>query len=515
MNYTKIFTILCCIVFLNACNKIKNENADLELNKSDMLSTNKMDSSNISFACLNEPKISSATPGDTSITSQDGLNCFAWQTFIGLNWEVDPNNPGQPNNNTTPKEFGQVGTNQNVVWESYANLKDVMRKNAQPPEPWGVPSNSQNTCSDLMDQQSENNKNIRYMASSRTDRDFNLSEDTAQAFPSKNPNWLADKNGNIVYYEILMGEDSYNYITDNKLYDLDQQKQYLEQNKNIALPQGYDENNVSIQGGLELKAAWLKVTDPQNPKWLRFKTTQAYIYDEQTNGCMQSTMALVGLHIIRKTASQPQWVWATFEHIDNAPDTNKIKADGTVEGDYTFYNNSCSETNVPSGCQSKIVKGVAVTETSCQSNVSPAYYLDGTQNCPAYPIRISRVFPITDTNDNHVDSINQAAHQLIKQANADSVFQNYILVNVLWSSAAVNDNQPAGNPPIAPLSTSGETPSLTSTPVANTMLESYAQGFNCLSCHKNASISSRAGTSKKFATDYSFIFSFAHKGVSE
>ena len=31
-------------------------------------------------------------------------------------------------------------------------------------------------------------------------------------------------------------------------------------------------------------------------------------------------MGLVGLHIITRTNSAPQWVWSTFEHVANAPD---------------------------------------------------------------------------------------------------------------------------------------------------------------------------------------------------
>jgi hypothetical protein len=244
---------------------------------------------------------------------------------------------------------------------------------------------------------------------------------------------------------------------------------------------------------------------------------QALVYDKGTDTCSARTMALVGLHIIHKTASQPQWVWATFEHVDNAPDSAAIGENGSVSGDFTFYNNSCSEQPVPAGCKAKVVNGTPVTQTSCAANISPAYYLDGTDNCPAYPVRVSRNFAIKDTTDNHVLSLNRAVQQLITQANPDSVYANYMLVNVLWSSAAVNDNEPPGNPPVTPLSTSGETPSLNTVPVANTMLETYAQGFNCLSCHAYASVPSTVsqqldGTT--YATDYSFIFGLATSGAT-
>jgi len=471
--------------------------------------------STINFPCLNKPAIPStpdevakSTPGDTPITSQDSLNCFAWQTFIGLNLHVDTSNPGVPDPNAQPSDFGPPGTEQTVVWETYANAKNVMRAKAETPLPWGDQSAYVAACSKAMNKQSISEP-IRVMVSKRigSNVDFNLSEDVAQAFPFNNPNWLADKNGNLVFYEILMGKDEYEYILQNKLYNLNDQAAYLEANNNLSMPLGHND----VLGGLEIKAAWLLVTDPDNVKWQRFKTINAYIYDENTQGCGKQTMALVGLHIIHKTASQPQWVWATFEHIDNVPNSVDIKADKTVNGNFTFYNNTCTVSPVSKDCKPKTVKGAAVTHTSCDANVSPAYYLTTTNTCPAYPVRVSRDFKIKDSTDNHIASLNMAVQAMIKVANPDSVFANYQLVNVLWSSAAVNDNEPPGHPPVAPLSISGETPALTSLPVANTMLETYAQGFNCLSCHRGASISSKAKTSKNYATDYSFIFGMAQK----
>ena len=492
----------------------KNQSASTEKPQIDTLPTPAPQAKNqaISFPCLNPPsipgdpgEIAKSIPGDTPITSQDSLNCFAWQVFIGLNLQVDPQNPGVPDSSAKPSEFGEPGTTQTAVWETYANINNVMRKNAEPPLPWGDNSVAVSACSSAMQGKAPTQK-VRIMASSRSAASFNLSEDAAQAFPSNNPNWLADKNGNPVFYEILMGKDQYDYINNNTLYNLDVQVKRLQNNQNIVLPMGHGE----VLGGLEIKAAWLQVADPKNSRWQRFKTTTAYVYDKNTQACAEQTMALVGLHIIHKTASQPQWVWATFEQIDNAPDTTQIKSDGTVDGEYTFYNNSCTVQDVPSTCKAKTVNGEAVTQTSCQANISPAYYLTGTDNCPVYPVRVSRDFNIKDTTDDHIKSLNTAVQTMIKQANADSVYANYQLVNVLWSSAAVNDNEPSGNPPLAPLSTSGETPPLTTVPVANTTLETYAQGFNCLSCHRYASISPAAGSEvKNYATDYSFIFSFA------
>ena len=66
---------------------------------------------------------------------------------------------------------------------------------------------------------------------------------------------------------------------------------------------------------MELKAAWRVLTDPAQSS--RYLTGQAVLVN---NGvCSTATVGLVGLHIIHKTVTQPQWIWATFEHVDNVP----------------------------------------------------------------------------------------------------------------------------------------------------------------------------------------------------
>ena len=196
-------------------------------------------SSDISFPCLNPPAVSYKTPGDTAITSQDGVNCFAWQTFIGLNWQVDADNAGMPDKTIPASSFGEPGTHQTSVWETYANSKNVMRSNGETPLPWGQQSPAIEACNAVMGNKADN-RAIRLMHSSRADSEFYLSKDAAQAFPKNNPNWLADKNGNLVYYEILLGKDQYDYIKNNKLYNNEGQVAHLANRLNISSPLGHE-----------------------------------------------------------------------------------------------------------------------------------------------------------------------------------------------------------------------------------------------------------------------------------
>ena len=49
------------------------------------------------------------------------------------------------------------------------------------------------------------------------------------------------------------------------------------------------------------------------------------------------TLGLVGLHIVHKTDSEPQWIWSTFEHVNNVP-----AAADPAGAHYNFYRAGCA-----------------------------------------------------------------------------------------------------------------------------------------------------------------------------
>src|SRR5215472_4160998 len=51
--------------------------------------------------------IASTIPQDSSQTSQTYFDCFAWQEFIGLNWDASPSAAGSPDPNASPAGFGE------------------------------------------------------------------------------------------------------------------------------------------------------------------------------------------------------------------------------------------------------------------------------------------------------------------------------------------------------------------------------------------------------------------------
>ena len=65
----------------------------------------------------------------------------------------------------------------------------------------------------------------------------------------------------------------------------------------------------------------------------------AAVFDERWGRCTARDIALVGLHIVTKTRSRPQWIWSSFEHVDNVPGlTREPKPPEGVP--FSFYNPS-------------------------------------------------------------------------------------------------------------------------------------------------------------------------------
>jgi hypothetical protein len=120
-----------------------------------------------------------------------------------------------------------------------------------------------------------------------------------------------------------------------------------------------------------------------------------------------------------------------------------------------------------------------------------------------------REFALPNSHENPIRDTNKAAHELIRQANPDSVYQHYNLVNVLWNDSPIDENR-GKRAPVAPLSDTAFRPNPQAFPVANTVLETYIQSSTCIACHSAATIAGSPDESNPVhASDYSFIFGMA------
>ena len=387
---------------------------------------------------------------------QHDFDEFSWESFVALNWPAASD--GLPD---TTKVIGENKDN-SVVWETYSSSYDVFRKGGLPPNPWGAPSLIPNACKDSLN----GAETVLQMIQKVSQEVLNFSNQPFNTGPL-----IDQQNGEYVRYEIRMNKEAYDYILNNKLYNKSGQAAF----KNLVdFPTGV--NTSDTVGGIVLKAAW-KVLEEGVDNFDRYHKVKALIYTPASTTpavretCFVKTMGLVGFHIAHKTQSAPQWVWSTFEQVDNV----KVGPNAPAGTKPNFYNPDC---------------------TTCPVNTPP---VQPWQPNKIYPVnersQIKRIIPI----DSATTALNTKWQNRLKSVNPNSVWQYYELISTQWPTQPQNSPtgpNPMGNP----------APEF----LGNSTLETYIQGrvpnvsSSCIGCHNNATT-----TNAKFS-DFSYLLEQAH-----
>ena len=341
---------------------------------------------------------------------QPCFDCYGWQLFIALNWPAksagEPD-PGQP--------FGTPGDYSSVVWQTYKDALDVFGDTQ--PTGCGV------------------NKPPQLQLNSAV-----LIDTLLEADLQSDHNWLTDQDGEVVRYELRINADEFRYIIKNDVWHQEGIYKAYKEGPGIILPSQKSEfGNV---GAMETKAAWRIIPEARRAYFEQnYKTAHAEVYDPETHKLTKRDVALVGLHIIKKTPNSPQWVWATFEHKDNVP----REGDPGTGKTWNFFN-----PNAP-------------------SDYRPNWKNPPTGLTPrSAPTQVVRVLQ-PGSDDVDTDAINDAMHRLIAARFPRSVWLNYDLVSVQWPADPMN---PRPDMKIQRVLPSGQPRPRV---LANTVMESYQQ----------------------------------------
>ncbi|MGO1001320.1 hypothetical protein [Lysobacter sp. CA196] len=359
---------------------------------------------------------------------QDDFDLMSWQSFVAVNWPADAN--GNPNTGAT------IGANLPTVWENWKESREVFLPGGATPLPWGQDPPPPVVCNGL----DSGTLNLTQVGKTP-----NVLDESAEPFET-GP--LIDQNGQYVRFAIMMNQDMFNRIVTDRLYSKAGQAAF---NKPANFAQQQTPSNV---GAIMIKSSW-KVMG-RNDDASRFHTIKALVYTNPgehegvTASCKLQTVGLVGLHIVHKTGHEPQWVWSTFEHVDNAPSQGEPQS----KPSYNFFNKSC---------------------TTCQANEPPPRPWNPNASY-TQPTQVVREIPLTDATK----KLNAQYQTLLRAANANSVWANYQLISTQWPTKANNPIDPTGTP--APVF------------LANATLETYIQGktpqgsSSCMGCHNNATM---------------------------
>ncbi|MFT6499962.1 MAG: hypothetical protein ACJASQ_000069 [Crocinitomicaceae bacterium] len=347
--------------------------------------------------------------------SKEQATEFAWETFLAIN---------------VLKKDG-TGT----LWENYKEGYDIFLKNAEKPTAWGKSTPSTDPpCADF----SDGAKVLR-----TTSKISPIINETDQAVGGI----LIDQDSNVVHYEVYMNKPMFQYVLENEFYN--------------AMKQSGSDINFP-DGSMELKASW-KILDPKKDDISRYHSAKAFIYipdsakvfqentvpigvKDKINSCSEQLVGLVGLHIVYKTPSNPNFVWMTFEQNDNLV-VDKSAPAGTKP---SFYNpddtearENCRQWDCPEQVATQVVRQTIIPDWIEESNTK-------------YQKKLQK---------------------------ENSVWANYKLIGVQWPT----DKTRTGNPhqPI----------------LANSTMETFNQtGSSCIGCHSFA-----RSSNKSIYSDFSWV----------
>jgi len=217
---------------------------------------------------------------------------FSWKSFIAMVWPVLNGQRGEPD---PSRKIGD--TSVPLVFETLKYDWEVFQLN---PTDWGTYPTS-NPCNDGQP------ASFGDLILASFSKFGNLGEagfgNLVHALPAQNGTW--------VRYATAFNSIEYTPIFADKLYMLDKLKK--------ASPLTFPNNAIDI------KSSWIDMTgDPAhgippiaNPD--RYYTRMARVMDPVSGQCSTKKIGLVGIHIVHKTSSRPQWIWSSFEQVDTAP----------------------------------------------------------------------------------------------------------------------------------------------------------------------------------------------------
>jgi hypothetical protein len=401
--------------------------------------------------------LSPAFPADVTVTNGAGglpaiqadFDVFSWNSFIAANWP-----PGADGNGDPHKQPGAAPSGDNpTVWEGWISTANVFLPGGKTPA-WNATPEIPAVCK------------ASYKPGMRIVRQVGktpgILTDTIQPFKT-GP--LIDQNGNYARFDIVINRPMFDYILSNGLYSKQGQKAFT---GTVKFPCGSQGDAV---GAVMIKAAWKILSDPAKER-AHFHSAEVLIYTPASTSphiaetCRPGTVGLVGLHIAHKTNDAAQWVWSTFEHVDNAPRSAEVSA---ATGPYNFFDASCG-----AACPA-------------QNTAAPRPWDPNLKNSHhTQVVRLDTLLESEGFVPISAHARNEDANRLLRSVSSSSVWQYYRLDSTQWPT----DTQlgkceaKAANPNGTPAPTF----------LANVTLETFIQGktpgvsSSCIGCHGNAAM---------------------------
>lgn len=284
---------------------------------------------------------------------------------------------------------------------------------------------------------------------------------------------IIDRNGRPVYYTSFVSPDYYEFVRTNKLY---LKANYQAAASNLNFP----------KKSVQVKSSW-RVIEPGESIDGLF-TTKAFVPKlkcSNTSGActgtdvevdltnqVEVTVALVGLHVAGVLDGHPEFIWSTFEHVNNAPELPSGMPHNSSSAvnakDFTFYRASTSASACNQVNATSVALDVGSQKLTPTTDVFRQFAYGGGS--------------AEDTAN--IISLNESVHD---QLDDSSVWKNYMLVGGVWFNDGDDLTPGLGGSQMQDF-TAG------SINISNSTMETYTQNpvaggrSNCFSCHSTKKI---------------------------
>jgi hypothetical protein len=240
---------------------------------------------------------------------------YSWKTFLAMVWPAARGRRGVPDERQTvasqmkPKVFETF----KAAWEVFHADKNG-HLDGSPPADWNYYDQGKyNACS----------QNVQFgdlvLAS------FSKFTDVGQAgFGTLDPALCGGRCGplmarNFTFLHYLTGYNEPVFL------QVQAQQLYLHVQPGV----GFQASQEPGKSALTVKSSWMEMRDFDAAHQARYYTRDD-VWVRGTDGiCRKEKVGLVGLHIVQRTLSRTQWIWTSFEQVDNVPPPDPLGSDGT------------------------------------------------------------------------------------------------------------------------------------------------------------------------------------------
>lgn len=293
---------------------------------------------------------------------------------------------------------------------------------------------------------------------------------------------LVDQQNRAIYYSQFVNKTFYDFV----------RKRFFSQQPGSTfdpdlLAAAVGSKDFFVPGAMELKVSW-KIIEPgaEVPTNKKLFTVPAEIYGLKlvdgkivvdTASTRPATVALVGMHVVGVVKEHPEFIWATFEHRDNAPDLppelTPASNEPVSDTSWTFY---------------------AAKTPARDSNKNPIGTLSLNEKTQALDpkVNVFRQFAFGTIKGGPSAAVNVANIQQINAFTArkleasGSIWKNYMEVGAIWM---LPDTLKPDQFPSVELRGS--------TMLSNATMETFTQNEQqCFSCHNSLPVFKSIGASE-------------------